>query len=167
MERATVLAPPWISRVVWRVNMGQAYQAGVWERGQNSTSHPYVLYRVGPSREHRQQHLAWDGVLLPMDDPFWAIANPRNGWGCKCSTRFVSRAQHRRYVRAGITYPSQGDQPPRTGKPVDTKAPKLRRRRYVNRRTGQARHTPGMRASTPASSTTPAPRASSSWSACS
>ena len=107
------------------------------ERGQRSTSHPYLLYRVGPSREHRAQHLAWDGVLLPKDDPFWAVANPRNGWGCKCSIRFVSRAQHRRCVRAGITYPSQGDQPPRTGKPVETKAPKLQRRRYINKRTGQ------------------------------
>ena len=47
---------------IWRVNMGQANQAGVWERGQRSTSHPYLLYRVGPSRTHRDQHLAWDGL---------------------------------------------------------------------------------------------------------
>ena len=47
------------------------------------------------------------------------------------------RQLHRRYVRAGITYPSPGDQPPRTGKPVATKVPKLQRRRYLNKRTGQ------------------------------
>ena len=148
---------------LWRVNMGQAYQAGVWERGQRSTSHPYLLYRVGPSREHRAQHLAWDGVLLPKDDPFWAVANPRNGWGCKCSIRFVSRAQHRRYVRAGITYPSQGDQPPGRGNLL-----KPKRRSCsadVTSTSALARHMSGMRVSIPALRTTPAPRASSSCSA--
>ena len=59
------------------------------------------------------------------------------GWGCKCSTRFVSRAQHRRYVRDGITYPSQGDPATPDGEPVETKAPKLQRRRYLIKRTGQ------------------------------
>ena len=42
---------------LWRVNMGQAYQAGVRERGQRSISHPYLLCRVGPSREHRAPSL--------------------------------------------------------------------------------------------------------------
>jgi hypothetical protein len=29
-------------------------------------------------------HLAWDGLVLPRDHPFWAIAYPPNGWGCSC-----------------------------------------------------------------------------------
>ena len=115
---------------IWRVNMGQAAQAGVWERGTRSTSHPYVLYRVGPSKQHRDQHLAWNGVLLPQDDPFWAVANPRNGWGCKCYTRFVSRAQYARYQKSGLPGVKQ----------VQTKAPLLRPMQYVNRRT-QETHT--------------------------
>ena len=122
---------------IWRVNMGQAYQHGVWQRGQRSTSHPYIMYRVGPSREHREQHLAWDGLVLPKDDAFWRTHNPRNGWGCKCTTRFVSRAQFERYQRQGIPYPSRGDAPPRTGKPIKTEAPKLKRVRYINERTGK------------------------------
>ena len=134
---AVAKADLYISRrleTIWRVNMGQAAQAGTWERGQRSASHPYVLYRVGPSREHRAQHLAWDGTLLPKEDPFWRVANPRNGWGCKCYTRFVSRAQYRRYVDRGISKPASGDGRPGTKK-VKTTAPELEPRNYYNPRT--------------------------------
>ena len=112
---------------IWRVNTRQAAQAGVWERGQRSNSHPYILYRVGPSKKHREQHLAWDGVLLPKDDPFWAVANPMNGWGCKCYTRFVSQAQYERYLKSGV----------RGVKKLRTDAPVLQPIQYVNPRTKQ------------------------------
>lgn len=130
-------------RTIWRVNMGQAAQAGAWERGMRSSSHPYVLYRIGPSREHRKEHEAWDGTVLPRDDPFWTVANPRNGWGCKCYTRFVSRAQYERYRRNGISHPAVGDEIPEKGKPIktelverpteDNQAPALQRTTYTNR----------------------------------
>ena len=123
---------------IWRVNTRQAAQAGVWERGMRSTSHPWVLYRVGPSKVHREQHLAWDGVLLKKDDPFWGVANPMNGWGCKCYTRFVSQAQYERYRRSGIP------QPPAAGKKgrkaVQTSSPELRVETYKNKMSGE-RHT--------------------------
>lgn len=123
-------------QTIWRVNMRQASQVGVWERAQRSTSHPYLIYRVGPSRQHRQEHLAWDGVLLPKDDPWWSIANPSNGWGCKCYSRAVSRAQYRRYLRDRIPAPVQGDGEPGR-KSVQTTAPPLRPFEYKNPRTGQ------------------------------
>lgn len=123
-------------KTIWDVNLGQAYQAGVWERGQRSGSHPYIMYRVGASKEHRPEHLSWDGLILPKDDPFWSTHNPRNGWGCKCTTRFVSEAQFQRYQRSGIPAPVQGDgQPGR--KPIQTTAPKRNPREYVNKRTGE------------------------------
>lgn len=131
----TTVASTGSASIVWRVNMGQAYQAGVWERGQRSTSHPYLMYRVGPSREHREQHLAWDGLVLPKDDPFWSSHNPRNGWGCKCSTRFVSRSQFQRYERDGITAAPRGDRPPAAGKPIQTEAPERKQVEYYNPRT--------------------------------
>ena len=123
-------------QTIWRVNMRQASQVGVWERAQRSQSHPYLIYRVGPSKEHRQQHLTWDGTLLTKDDPWWSIANPSNGWGCKCFSRAVSAAQHRRYVRDGIAAPVQGDGAPGK-KAVQTTAPTLRPIEYENPRTGQ------------------------------
>ena len=138
--KAVAAANLYMSRrldTIWRVNTRQAAQAGAWERGQRSTSHPYILYRVGPSKRHRDQHLAWDGVLLPKDDPFWAVANPMNGWGCKCYTRFVSKAQHQRYVRDGLTHPASGDTAPKGGKKVKTESPQLRVQQYRNDKTGE------------------------------
>ena len=120
---------------IWRVNTKQAAQAGVWERGMRSTSHPYILYRVGPSKVHREQHLAWDGVLLKKTDPFWAVANPVNGWGCKCYTRFVSQAQYERMRRTGIPQPPQAGKKGR--KQVQTSSPELRVETYKNSKTGE------------------------------
>lgn len=116
---------------IWRVNTRQAYQAGVWERGQRSTSHPWVVYLLGPSREHREQHAKWAGTLLPRDDPFWSVANPSNGWGCKCTTRFVSRAARARYLRRGIPGVRGG----KDG--VKTEAPLLHPKQYRNPLTGK------------------------------
>ena len=137
--KAVEKANLYISRrleTIWRVNTRQAAQAGVWERGHRSTSHPYVLYRVGPSKRHRDQHLAWDGLLLPKDADFWTVANPMNGWGCKCYTRFVTEAQYRRYVDQGIPEMATGDGVP-ARKPVKTEEPVLRPMQYRNKRTGE------------------------------
>ena len=137
--KAVEAANLYVSRrldTIWRVNTRQAAQAGVWERGQRSTSHPYVLYRVGPSKRHRDQHLAWDGLLLPKDAKFWRFANPMNGWGCKCYTRFVTKAQHRRYVDQGVPERTAGDRA-LGRKPVKTKEPVLREVTYYNERTKQ------------------------------
>lgn len=113
-------------KTIWLVNMRQASQAGRWERGTASTSHPYLLYRVGSSREHRPEHLAWDGLLLPKDDPFWRYANPSNGYGCRCYTRFVSERAAERYKTRGIPNPiPAGQQRPSGTKKVRTVAPKL------------------------------------------
>lgn len=32
----------------------------------------------------RPQHLAWNGLTLPKDAPFWRTHYPPNGWGCRC-----------------------------------------------------------------------------------
>ena len=139
VTRAEAALDLYVSRrldTIWRVNTGQAAQAGAWERGMRSTSHPYVIYRVGPSRNHREQHLAWDGLCLPRDAAFWSIGNPKNGWGCKCYTRFVSEAQYRRYRRDGVAAPVVGDGQP--GKAdLKTDEPELRPMQYRNPKTGK------------------------------
>jgi hypothetical protein len=46
---------------------------------------PYWRYRHSPaSVDARPEHLAWDGVILKHDDPWWASHSPPGGFGCKC-----------------------------------------------------------------------------------
>lgn len=130
-------------KTIFDVNVGQAYQKGVWDRGYQSKLHPYVIYRVGPSKEHREDHLSWDGLVLSKDDPFWDTHWPRNGWGCKCRTRFVSKAEFSRMQRDGVTDLTSMDAGyPTKTKPIKTRAPKQEMTTYVNKRTGKMHTVP-------------------------
>ena len=77
----------WRSEVIYRTNIRTAYAAGRWQQLNDPDvleQQPYLEYRHGDSRHPRPQHLAWDGLILPADDPFWQSHYPPNGWGCKC-----------------------------------------------------------------------------------
>ena len=54
---------------------------------------PYGRYTHGQSLHPREQHLAWDGKIVPLDDPWWNCRWPPNGWGCKCSVVSVSEKE--------------------------------------------------------------------------
>lgn len=70
---------------VYQVNKTQSYHTGSWYRFEaNKATHPYLRYRLGPSLKHRPAHKRFDGLVLPVDDPFWQTHMPMNGWGCKC-----------------------------------------------------------------------------------
>lgn len=56
-------------RTIYNVNLRSAYQKAQYERTMSSELHPYLMYRVGNSQKHREQHLSWDGLILPKDDP--------------------------------------------------------------------------------------------------
>ena len=71
-------------KTIYRVNMRSAFQKGQYERAMASDLHPYLLYRLGNSRRHREEHVAWEGVILPKTDPWWDSHFPPNDWGCNC-----------------------------------------------------------------------------------
>ena len=76
------LGSPRRLRTIFRSNMRAARAAGQWERIQRTKrTHPWLLYRLGPSENHRPEHAAWNGTLLPADDPWWHDHFPPNGWG--------------------------------------------------------------------------------------
>lgn len=104
-EVADVDVPSRLHRI-YDTNMRTARAAGQWERVQRAKdTHPYLLYQLGPSKEHRPEHVAWHGLLLHVDDPFWREHFPPNGWGCKCWVRQVSRREAARLEKGGITAP--------------------------------------------------------------
>ena len=89
-------------KTIYNVNMRSAFQRGQYERTMASDLHPYLMYRVGPSKTHREEHLAWDGLILPKDDPWWDSHFPPNGYGCKCRTIAVTEARKKKYEAEGI-----------------------------------------------------------------
>jgi len=129
-------------KTIYDTNLRSAYQEGRWERTQESTAHPYLMYRVGPSKEHRKEHLAWDGLVLPKDDPWWNSHYPPNGWGCKCWTMAVSEDRKQRLEQAGVQVPPSVDgQPGRTVR-VKTQAPPEAYRNFYNERKGTIERVP-------------------------
>lgn len=79
----SVKGEAWRTRVIYQTNMRTSYMAGRHAQLM-AGEFKYWVYRHGGSREPRPHHLAWDGVALPPDHPFWAQHYPPNGWGCSC-----------------------------------------------------------------------------------
>lgn len=77
----------WRTRVIYETNLRTSYAAG---RHAQLTDpdllrvRPYWRYLHGGSADPREEHLSWDGLVLPADDPWWDEHYPPNGWGCSC-----------------------------------------------------------------------------------
>ena len=105
-------------RRIYNTNLRTARAAGQWDRiSRNAELLPYLVYELGPAEQHREEHAAWAGLCLKIDDPWWNTHYPPNGWGCKCRVRQVSA-------------PPEGAQ---------TKAPQVKYRPWTNPATGQER----------------------------
>lgn len=120
------LGSPRRLRVIYDTNLRTARAAGQWDRVQRTKkTHPYLLYELGSSKEHRKEHTRWQGLLLPADDAFWDTHYPQNGWGCKCRVRQVSKGE---YSRIKNKHSSQ--------------APEVKTREWTNKRTGELMDVP-------------------------
>ncbi|MGR3485491.1 MAG: phage head morphogenesis protein [Paracoccaceae bacterium] len=117
------LGSPRRLRTIYRANIRSAYAAGQWERAQRTKrALPFFEYRLGPSERHRPHHVALEGTVLPVDDPFWDQHFPPNGWGCKCWLRQITR---RRAEELGVS-----------------ESPRVDTREWTNPRTGRTRDVP-------------------------
>ena len=127
-KRTVQLGSPRRLKTIYRVNMRSARAAGQWQRIERTrTTHPYLLYELGPSREHREQHVGWAGILLPSNDPWWQTHYPPNGWGCKCRVRQVSKREYERLKGSGQYL---------------TQAPVIKRKEWINKRSGEVLQVP-------------------------
>lgn len=96
----------WRSRVIYETNLYQSHNAGRYAQMQQvKRTRPFWQYVHNDAVEHpRPEHVAWDGLVLDADDPFWQTHYPQNGWGCKCRVRTLSR---RDMERLGKTAPDE------------------------------------------------------------
>lgn len=93
----------WRTNVIWETNLRQSYNAGREAQMADPElrkRRPYAVYRHGDSAHPRPMHLSWNGITLPLDDPWWETHTPQNGWGCKCKKFMLSA---RDVVRQGLT----------------------------------------------------------------
>lgn len=127
-EREVQLGSPRRLKTIYNTNLRTAHAAGQWQRIQRAkATHPFLLYQLGPSREHRVEHLSWAGRLLPVDHPWWQTHFPPNGWGCKCHVRAVSKREAERLRAQGA---------------VSEVAPDEGMQEYVNQRSGEVLQVP-------------------------
>lgn len=102
----------WRSKVIWQTNMSTAYHAGRYAQMTDPdvmSYRPYWRYRHGGSRHPRPEHLSWDGLVLPADDPWWNTHYPPNGWGCRC---YVEALSERDLARIGKSGPDKAPSSP-------------------------------------------------------
>lgn len=150
-ERDVQLGSARRMQTIYETNMRTARAYGQYQRSLKvSATLPYFIYELGPSREHREEHVKWAGLMLPIDDPFWETHYPPNGWGCKCRLRQVSQYEYDKLKRDGLSARKQelnADGLP-TGRftsetiPVQTTAPSIDLNQYINKRTGEVSFVP-------------------------
>jgi hypothetical protein len=80
---ATKAGRAWRTRIIYQTNLATSYAAGRLAQ-LRAGGYRYWIYRHTPQEHPRLQHLAWDGLTLPPDHPFWQTHFPPGGWGCKC-----------------------------------------------------------------------------------
>jgi hypothetical protein len=129
-------------KTIYSVNMRNAYQKEQYEQTMRSELHPYLMYRIGPSMNHRKEHESWDGLILPKNDPWWDSHLPPNGWGCKCYTRAVSEARLKKYKEQGVNVPPAADGTGGGTLEVKTEAPPVNYTTYFNERKGTVEKVP-------------------------
>lgn len=122
-------------KTIYSTNLRSAYQKGQYDRTMESDLHPYLMYRIGPSLRHREQHVRWNNLIRPKDDPIWNYIFPPNGYGCKCYTVAVTEARKQKYECDGVPAYDPGAR--KTVRvPVHTEAPKMTYKVYENVRKG-------------------------------
>ncbi len=76
----------WRAQIIYDTNLFTSYASGRYRQMQDvAESRPYWRYRHSDASViPRPEHLAWDGMILRHDDPWWTTHYPPCGWGCKC-----------------------------------------------------------------------------------
>lgn len=76
----------WRAAIIYDTNLSASHAAGRWRQLQALVpTLPYWRYRHADGVLHpRPLHLAWHGLTLRHDHPFWRTHFPPNGWGCHC-----------------------------------------------------------------------------------
>jgi hypothetical protein len=115
--------PGFRASIIYETNLSTAYSAGRYAQMTEPDvleAFPFWRYQHNAAVHPRVQHVAWSGLVLRADDPWWGTHYPPNGWRCHCS---VSPVSDHGLERMGRTGPD--------------KAPPVDMRKWTNPRTGE------------------------------
>jgi len=108
----------WRTRVTYMTNLRTSYAAGRYRQLTESGIKYWMWKHSGLATEPRPEHLAWSGMVLPANHPFWRLHFPPQippNWGCRC--RVVGVASPEQARRLGG---DPGKRPPAGWESVDT-----------------------------------------------
>lgn len=120
--------PGWRAGIIYDTNLSTAFSAGRYAQltePDTLKAFPYWTYIHSGSRHPRLQHVAWNGLTLAADDPFWSSHYPPNGWRCGCRVSPTSRPDLARM-----------------GKKKPDEAPTIETRTWINPRNGSEHEVP-------------------------
>ena len=89
-------------QLIFDTNTANAYHGGRWQRlEERRETHPYLMYLTKRDHRVRPEHRAWEGLILPIDHPFWQTHFPPNGFRCRCAVLGVTQAEYDQLKRDG------------------------------------------------------------------
>lgn len=112
--------------LIYDTNLRVARGAGQWDRIQRGKrALPYL--RAATARDNRvrrpphskhSDHRAWDGIILPVDHPFWTRWWTPLGFRCRCTIIPMTRSQLARF-KGGVTSDAElAEREARLGSPI-------------------------------------------------
>lgn len=95
----------WRTKVIYQTNMATSYAAGRYQQLTDPdllAVLPYWQYKHADGVLYpRPLHVAWDGLTLPPEHPFWQTHFPPNGWGCHCRCIAVPKSDYLKAIAGG------------------------------------------------------------------
>jgi SPP1 gp7 family putative phage head morphogenesis protein len=79
-------------RTEYNTMVARSRTAKQWERfGEEKFLYPNIEWLATSSASPRPEHMAFVGLILPQDDPFWQRNQPGNEYNCKCDWRTTDK----------------------------------------------------------------------------
>jgi len=101
-ESADLGLQPAHLETVFRNTVQGAYNAGQWRSFEaNKAFRPFLMYDAINDDRTRPNHLANDGVIRPVDDPYWDTHSPLMGHRCRCTIISLNAKQAEARSRDG------------------------------------------------------------------
>ena len=81
-------------RVEYNTAIGNSQMAANWQRIEyNKDAMPLLQYQTAGDGRVRPTHASLDNIIRPVDDKFWDLYYPKNGWNCRCTVIQISEGE--------------------------------------------------------------------------